>query len=320
MFIDGDSAIVIDAGSGDLVTDTLEREGISDITALIISHRHHDHTSELPALLANRDLRIRRLFVNSDPNRKPESTFEKQLTGALNDAWDRNQTEYQQANVTLGQHMRTENLDVTVLWPNIGAAVTGVGASTPAGGTVHPHAVAVVVRVAHVKGRSILFGADLDHAGFRTLIDVGGTGLQSDVLVYPHHGGKVGAGSESGEEQFATDLTRAVNPEVVLFSNGRGQYGNPRREVVRGVRQARDSPKVRLICTQLSELCSAAAVPDQGRLDTSIRSAGGPTGASCSGSLRIDLLGTGPLVPGGHKHLDFVINHVGDGALCIRAS
>lgn len=114
VFVDGDAAIVVDAGSGDLVADTLEREGIRQISALIISHRHHDHTSELPALLSSRDICVHRLFVNADPTRKPQGVFEQQLVAAFNDSLMRNQTELQQANVTLGHHMGTAHLDVNV--------------------------------------------------------------------------------------------------------------------------------------------------------------------------------------------------------------
>ena len=317
IFIDGDVAIVVDAGSGDLVTDTLERLGVREIAALVISHRHHDHTSELPALLSNRELQIRRLFVNADPSRDPSSRFETLLRGAINDSWKRNRTELDQANVTLSEQMNTQHLEVEVLWPGVEIAMTGVGAATTTDGTVHPHAMAVVLRVARREGRSVLLGADLDYAGFRQLIDDPDTDLSADVLVYPHHGGLAGAGSAAGEQQFATDLAQAVTPELVVFSNGRGRHDNPRPEVVRGIRQARDSPKIRLVCTQLSRQCSPDAFADDGRLDTTLGSAGGVKGLSCSGSIRVALAGPGPLLPFGHRHIDFVVNKVGESALCI---
>lgn len=318
VFIDGDVAVVVDAGSGDLVTDTLERSGIRDIAALIISHQHHDHTSELPALLSNSALRIQRLFVNADPTRNPSSRFETQLRAAINDSWRRNHTEVNQANVTLGSRMSTERLQVDVLWPGAQEAIVGVGAALPGGGSAHPHAVAVVLRVGCADGRSVMFGADLDHAGFEALLADGDTSLKADVLVYPHHGGLAGAGTAAGEQQFASDLTRAVDPEVVVFSHGRERYGNPRREVVAGVRQARDSPRVRIVCTQLSTSCSRTAFLDGARLDSTLGSAGAATGVSCSGSIRVDLTGAEPLLPLGHRHVDFVVNKVGADALCVQ--
>jgi competence protein ComEC len=174
-----------------------------------------------------------------------------------------------------------------------------------------------VLRVAYPDGRSIFFGADLDHAGFRDLMADDDIDLAADVLVYPHHGGLVGAGNSAGEQKFANALAKAVRPKVVVFSNGRGQYDNPRPEVVRGVREACESPKIRVVCTQLSKSCSEMAIASDDRLDPTVSSAGASAGLSCSGSLRIDLTGAEPLLPLGHKHMDFVINRVGETALCL---
>ena len=216
VFIDGDVAVVVDAGSGDLVVDTLERHGVREVAALVISHRHHDHTSELASILSNQELCVRRLFANADPGRTPTSAFESQLRGALNDSWKRNGTEYHQANVTLSSLMSTRRLKVEVLSPDLDLAVTGVGAPTESGGTVHPHALAVVLRVALKQGRSVLLGADLDHGGFRRMIDDPHLDLSADLLVYPHHGGLSGAGTATAEQRFATDLAVAV-PKTALF-------------------------------------------------------------------------------------------------------
>jgi beta-lactamase superfamily II metal-dependent hydrolase len=316
VFIDGDEAIVVDAGSGDLVTDTLERNDVRTIAALIISHRHHDHTSEVPALLANKDLCVKRLFLNSDPTRVPSTKFEKLLRGAINDSWKRNKMEFNQVNVTLSGQMSTPRLKVEIMWPGVEAATVGVGASTEGGGEVHPHAVAVVLRVGQVDGRSVLIGSDLDHAGFRVLLDDPGIDLTADVLVYPHHGGLTGAGDKTREQEFARDLARATNPEIVVFSNGRERYRNPRPEVVKGIRDARESPRIRVVCTQLAKLCSSAAVEADGRLDPTLRSAGAANGISCSGSIRVELSDIGPVLPFGHKHMKFVIDTVGGSALC----
>jgi len=319
VFIDGDEALVVDAGAGDLVTDTLERYGVSDVAALVISHRHHDHTSELPALLSNPDIRIKKLFLNADPSRQPSSAFETQLRGALNDSIRRNGTQYQQANVTLGEEMGTENLSVEVLSPTAELCLAGVGSPTDAGGVLHAHALAVVLRVGVDGGRSMVMGADLDHHGLRGLIEDTDVDLKADVLVYPHHGGLAGVGTERGEEELAKELTAAVDPEAVIVSNGRERYANPRREIVRGVRKARTVPPIRLVCTQLSKECLAEVVRDDRRLDETLSSLGAETGASCSGSIRVDLVGEGPLLPKGAQHLEFVIDTVGGSALCVNA-
>lgn len=316
VFFDGETAVVVDAGSGGLVTETLERHGISDISALIVSHRHHDHTSEVPSLLSNRELHIHRLFVNSDAYRNPSSRFEKQLLGAINDSFRRNRTELEQANVTLGPRMGTGRLEVRVLWPDVDTAMRGVGAATDGSDAVLPHEMAVVVRVAYPQGRSVLLCADLDSGGIETLVGDPECDLTADILVYPHHGGLVGAGNAGRERALATALAKAVDPEIVIFSNGRERHGNPRPEVVRGIRSARDSPKIRLVCTQLSKRCSSEPHLDTGRLDATLGSAGAGGGLSCAGSIRVSLT-DGPLLPLGQSHVDFVVNTIGEGAMCM---
>lgn len=317
VFVDGPSAIVVDAGSSGLVTDTLEQQGVTEISALVVSHRHHDHTSELPTLLANPDLPVRRLFLNADPNRRPESAFEQQLAGALNESIKAHGTEFNQANATLGPYMGTDRLQVEVLAPDGALALTSVGAPRDAGGNVPPHALAVVLRVSLPGERAVLFGSDLDHSGFRQLMEQ--VDVTADILVYPHHGGLSGAGSAEGEEAFATDLTVAVNPAVVVFSNGRSQaFPNPRREVVRGVLRARHpETTLRVVCTQLAHQCSLAALPADERLDPRLDSAGARGGLSCSGSLMVSFSRAEDPLPEGRRHLDFVLNRLGDGAMCV---
>src|SRR4051812_24375736 len=53
VFLDAGQALVVDAGPGDLVAGTLVDHDALEIVGLVISHRHHDHTSELPSLLSN---------------------------------------------------------------------------------------------------------------------------------------------------------------------------------------------------------------------------------------------------------------------------
>jgi beta-lactamase superfamily II metal-dependent hydrolase len=311
VIIDDDRAIVVDAGHGDLVVDTLERHGISVIESLVVSHRHHDHTSEIPSLLANRDLCVRKLFVNADPTRNPSSAFERSLRAGFNDSKTRNKTELHQANETLGHYIQTQRLVVEVLTPNSDMTLTGVGATTPTGAEVNPHALAVVLRISVEGGRSMLLGADLDHAGFVRLMDDDAKELEADLLIYPHHGGLSAAGDE---EAFAAALTAAVAPEIVLFSNGRGGYQTPRREVVRGVRS--NTKKVRVVCTQLHESCSAASYPANGRLDDTLSSRGSTAGHSCAGSVRVSFAADAQLLPLGSRHMDFVVNTIGPSAMC----
>lgn len=313
--IDGRQAIVVDAGPGDLVGETLTTHEIAEIAALVISHRHLDHTSEIPSLLTSDDFVVRRLFVNSDPSRDPESAFERQLRGAANSAYDRHGTITSSINHTCGAAMSTQHLRVDVLAPHVEDWAGGIGSrASSSGNSINTHRLSAVVRVRADGGRSVLLCGDHDHAGLRRLLNFEPALLRSDALIYPHHGGQTGA---PDEEQLARDLTVAVDPEIVVFSNGRGKHDNPRPEVVRGVRTARDSPPIRVLCTQLSALCSSVPFVAEGRLDDSLLSRGASAGVSCSGSLRIALTGDGPLLPAGATHLRFVLDSIGEPGLCV---
>ncbi|MEA2276317.1 MAG: competence protein ComEC [Solirubrobacteraceae bacterium] len=311
VFVDGDRALVVDAGSGGSIADTLADQGIQNLD-LVVSHQHYDHTSELPALLANPDLRIRKLFLNADPSRNAATRFERDLRASFRDSHARNSTELLTLNATLSPgQFELPTLRIDVLWPSSDMAFGGVGAGTPRGTVVHPHAMAGVLRVDQPDGRSVLLCADVNHTQLTELVKT--ADLHSTVLVYPHHGGLSGSGDE---EAFAHALTTAVGPDVVIFSHGRDTHMNPRTEVVRGVRASRTTPPVRVLCTQLSKNCSPGPIGVTDHLDPDLVHAGARAGASCCGSLRIRLSNDDILVSRGSEHLAFVLDHV-EGNVCL---
>ncbi len=74
---------------------------------------------------------------------------------------------------------------------------------------------------------------------------------------------------------------------------------------------------VRVMCTQLSPVCSAATHSCDGRLDPAIGSRGADVGHSCYGSLRIALREEGDIFPFGSANLKFVVDTLGEAALCV---
>ena len=71
------------------------------------------------------------------------------------------------------------------------------------------------------------------------------------VLVFPHHGGLPGTGDEREAALFGFEIARMVDPEVVIFSNHRTMFRNPREVVLAGISKA--SPNARFACTQLPD-------------------------------------------------------------------
>lgn len=71
------------------------------------------------------------------------------------------------------------------------------------------------------------------------------------VLVFPHHGGLPGTGDKKEAALFAFEITRMVSPDVVIFSNHRTKFNNPRDEVIAAISKAKH--EIRFACTQLPD-------------------------------------------------------------------
>ncbi|WP_158681467.1 hypothetical protein [Microbulbifer pacificus] len=114
-----------------------------------------------------------------------------------------------------------------------------------------------------------------------------GSCIKSKILVFPHHGGLPHAGDAVN---FAKELCDLVEPEIVLFSNGRNRHSNPRVEVLNGIKASVCTAGV--ACTQLSEACCVGeeSLSDQ-HLSELLPSKGGSRKHSCSGSISIKLKG-----------------------------
>ena len=73
--------------------------------------------------------------------------------------------------------------------------------------------------------------------------------IRADVIAMPHHGGLLGE-NQSDVDWF---LSSAVNPDFAVLSVGTSnQYGHPRPEVTRSLRNA----GVKILCTQITKQCS----------------------------------------------------------------
>jgi competence protein ComEC len=106
----------------------------------------------------------------------------------------------------------------------------------------------VDIRVSRGANSSVLLAADIE---FDCLDDWKTRAVQPTacVLVFPHHGGLPSTSDEKEVGLFGFEITRMVSPEVVVFSNHRKQFGNPRDAVLAGIAKA--NPNVRYACTQL---------------------------------------------------------------------
>jgi competence protein ComEC len=134
----------------------------------------------------------------------------------------------------------------------------------------------------------------MDEVGLDEAIEAE-AGLKADILVFPHHGGLPGA---ADAEEFTEKLLNAVRPNTVVFSNGRGRHDNPRPAIVDAVRNRGCT----VACTQLSERCQSKPVDARDYLEP-LRASGRKMGASCAGSMTLELQ------PRGHRPSEFAARH-----------
>ena len=128
----------------------------------------------------------------------------------------------------------------------------GVGGTDAAGRTISSNSISACIRVSHLGRCVAILPGDIDRVGVEDLL-AKQVDLRAPVLVYPHHGGRP---SSAAVRASLERLLRAVSPAVVVFSIGRGRHGTPAPETVMALRDI--MPDTRIVCTQLSEHCSAA--------------------------------------------------------------
>ena len=163
-----------------------------------------------------------------------------------------------------------------------------------------------MIRLVHAEEPVLLLTGDLDRIGLDNLLRESKE-PRAKVLVFPHHGG--GSGSDPGE--FATVLCESVHPDIVVFSIGRGRFGNPNPLVVQAV--LKTLPNVRILCTQLSKNC-AAAITAQNPTHLRSNPAAGKLGKTCCAGT-IDIEVDGSQTPKEDQHKAFITAHAPT-ALC----
>jgi competence protein ComEC len=310
---DGTTTILIDAGPGSAVLEYLRQEGINCVDSIILSHADSDHIKGANALLGERQFDVREIIANSDAV--------KDSAEWSNLAWDidmrrRNGMLRSEAQLREGDILATQvsGAELTVLAPRAALALTGPGSRDPSGRLITTNSISAVILVSSGARRVALLTGDLDEVGFDHLLDTG-QDLHAEILVFPHHGGRAGGGGLRITEQFATRLTAAVQPQVVIFSLDRRRYGTPRPEIIAGVRRA--APGAHIACTQLSTLCAPELPSDPPSHLLPLFARGRQRNACCAGTMRIRLNYNDFLEPASAAHMSFV-QQFATTALCIR--
>lgn len=305
---DGEIVLVIDTGPGVTLLEHLQKEGITKIFAIMVSHADTDHLRGLVALLDQGDIKIDTVYVNSDAE-KTSRQWEALVYGL--DERNRNGICDFKVELTEGISLElSERTKAEVLAPRQALAATGPGSLDRQGRRITTNTISAVVKVSLSNLRVLLTG-DLDEVGLEHLLETG-IDVSADILVFPHHGGNVSSHSNSDRNaKFAEDLLSAVNPDTTIFSIGRTAYLNPRPEIIKAVTDS----SCQVMCTQMSRHCfTGQRLPDDHLTD--LYSDGRRRGHCCAGSIRVS---PAFLEPNIQLHREFVADNA-PSALCRRTS
>jgi competence protein ComEC len=274
------STAVVDSPTGALLLDTLRDLGVDQVETAIISHADKDHIAGILALLTSSEIRVGRVFVNPDGQKKTKTWNDFLVAVAVAESKGTCEVITSLSTTTPGS-IEVGAARITVLCPTAALALRGVGGTTVSGRGINSNSLSGVLRISlGGSARGILLAADIDEVGLDEALSAS-VNLEADVLVFPHHGGLPGG---ADAKAFTTALLGAVKPETVIFSNGRGRNDNPRAEIVSAVRDQ----GCLVGCTQLSERCQAQATDSDSYLEP-LRASGRNTGACCAGSITVEL-------------------------------
>jgi beta-lactamase superfamily II metal-dependent hydrolase len=244
---DEGGTVVFDTGKGAGVAIYLSNQGIQRVHSLLLSHADVDHIGGSVTLLLNKSLRIDEVLLNSDASK--ESDKFEQLRYALAEANARDGTRIERR-LTTSTKIKRKGASIEVLHPPDVIALAGVGGKSTSGKRLTSNSMSAAIRVSRSPRSSILMGGDIEYDcvdGWKR----SGLNPSATVLVFPHHGGLPESSDESEAKLFGYEITKLVNPDVVIFSNHRTKHGNPRECILNAIAKAVRG--IRFVCTQLPQ-------------------------------------------------------------------
>jgi competence protein ComEC len=193
------SVLVFDVGGEDTAIDNCLKDlGVTDISAIVLTHYHRDHVGGIAGALRGRNVHQ----VIATGYHEPIEQFEYVLREIP--------AEIRQSEVSAGQEYFLGDVTMKVLWPSRFIQEGSV-----------PNNASVVVLVT-IEGRGILITGDIEReAQAEIMREV--KSVDVDVVKVPHHG------SANLDEGFAT----WVDAEFSLISVGEdNEYGHPAPEAL----------------------------------------------------------------------------------------
>lgn len=298
------SVCVVDAPVGATLLETLLQLGVSRVDTIILSHADKDHVAGVSALLTCLEIEIKTLYVNPDATKQGPCGPWQKLRVSIQVARRKGELKVVPALTSDSLPIVVGTALLEVLAPAPELILGGAGSTDLIGRLLTSNSISAVIRVVYKGQGMFLLPGDLDGIGLASMMEEG-KDATAKALLFPHHGGLPG---NTSTEEFVLKLCQYVQPEVIIFSNSRGQFSNPRPEIIDSIRGGSSAT---IVCTQLCRECLAVidGVSDVHLHD--LPSHGKKEKSCCAGSLRFCLddlaQGTSASLL---KHNEFVLTHV----------
>ena len=304
-----ESVVLIDVGRQSTLSEFLREQQITRIDSIYLSHADADHVGALVGILATK-ISIGRVFLNGDASKNTKLWDD--LVYELDIAHRAGSLEFELRLVSGMANQLPGDVCLHVVAPSQYLVGKGAGSTHRSGGPIHTNSISAVISITVAGSTLAMLPGDLDGVGLRDLLkNCEDEDLRASILVYPHHGARHGGAMDPTE--YARTLLLAVDPKLVVFSIGRGNYATPNPETVRVLRET--LPSARIVCTQLSEHCSEQ-LPTHSPTHLSRAFARGRAGrACCGGTVVVPLDDFAAILPQSAPHAEFIRIHA-QTALC----
>lgn len=204
----GSSVVLVDVGpQHGGINDCLDDAGITDVTAVVITHLHADHTDGLPDVLA--DTPVQSIFATS-AHLSPDQ---------LRELDDESGESLHPEVLAAGQQLDLPGLTGEILWPRRGDVAATEGMNNGS----------LVITFQWEDGFRLLVTGDVETEAQQAIVSQQLIREPFDVVTVPHHG------SSKLDPEFA----RRLAPTVALVSVGEdNEYGHPSAHSIRSFESA----------------------------------------------------------------------------------
>ena len=248
VLVDTEGTVVFDAGPKADLLDFLTSHEIYKIDVLLLSHADRDHLGGAMALLLSDEIKIKSVYLNSDSTKS--SNAWNDLLWALMNSHNSDELIFEPALTThLNGKLNQGSVNVEVLAPNQYIVAKGPGSADNKGRKLTTNSISVVIRLSLEDDKPFaLLPGDIDHVGLANLFE-DHPNIQAWLLVFPHHGGRSGAGDII---KFTKILCEMVQPMAIIFSIRENIKDFPNIDVLESITQTLD--KVSMFTARSSEV------------------------------------------------------------------